>query len=111
MVLTGTLGVPSDIQRVDFEQLLTDLDKRETNMTTSDYDSYKDYEAFKEQLPTLIQEHGGKFVVFHACTLDQIFENSFEAFEYAREKYELGHYIVQEIHNRKPRPASYSLLI
>ncbi len=69
------------------------------------------YREFKNQLPTLLEEHEGEYAVFHNCELSKVFEQEYEALSFARTTYKIGEYIVQEIHNRTSQPASYSLLI
>ena len=74
------------------------------------YDQEADYQSFKTQLPKLLDSYSGKSVVFHQGQLDQVFETRNEAFLYAREKFGMGNYIVQEVQELIPKPASRSLL-
>lgn len=74
------------------------------------YDQVTDYNSFKKQLPELLRSHSGKFVVFHKGELDSTFEKRIDALRYARDKFGLGNYIVQEVQPINPKPASYSLL-
>lgn len=74
------------------------------------YNQETDYNSFKKQLPELLRSHSGKFVVFHKGDLDSSFEARTDALQYARNKFGLGNYIVQEVRPINPKPASYSLL-
>ena len=74
------------------------------------YDQRADYASFKTQLPKLLSSHAGKSVVIHNGQLDQIFEKRNEALNYARDKFGIGNYIVQEVQELVPKPASCSLL-
>ena len=74
------------------------------------YDQKADYKSFKKQLPKLLNSHAGKSVVFHNGQLDQVFEKRQDALSYAREKFGIGNYIVQEVQEMIPKPASVSLL-
>lgn len=74
------------------------------------YDQNADYQSFKKQLPKLLDSHVGKSVVFHNGQPDQVFEDRQEALSYARYKFGIGNYIVQEVQELIPKPTSRSLL-
>ena len=74
------------------------------------YDQMEDYEAFKKELPSLLKKHRGEYAVVHEEKIIRIFSNEREALTFAKTNYRSGEFIVQEIHNRKPVPPSYSLL-
>ena len=74
------------------------------------YDQEADYQSFKTQLPKLLDSYSGKSVVFHEGQLDQVFETRSEALDYAHKKFGMGNYIVQEVQELIPKPASRSLL-
>ena len=77
----------------------------------SNYSQEADYDAFKQQLPDLLRTSKGKFVVMHNRTVQKISDNQDEALKFAVREYGMGNFIVQEIHNRRVRPLSYSLAI
>lgn len=83
------------------------LHKENRNMS---YDQRADYQSFKTQLPKLLDSHAGKFVVFRNGKLEQVFDGRHEALDYARDKFGIGNFIVQEVQELDLEPASYSLL-
>lgn len=75
-----------------------------------DYDQLKDYQFFKSKRSALMQEHKGDFAVIHNCEIRQFFGNESNAIQFAEKEFGSGRYIVQEVHQRRPRPMSYTLL-
>lgn len=58
------------------------------------------YEAFKELLPTLVQQHNGKFALMRHQKLEHIFDSVHDAVVFAKAKYEDELFSVQEITER-----------
>lgn len=77
----------------------------------SQYNQLEDYKFFKEMLPDLMKEHAGDFVVIHNREINNYFGDKSRAIQYAEKTFGSDCYIVQEIHLRHTRPASYSLLV
>lgn len=75
------------------------------------YDQEADFEAFKNLLPELLETQKGRFVVMHDQRIAETFDNEANALEWAVKTHGYGKFIVQEVHNRRLRPLSYSLAI
>ncbi len=77
----------------------------------SEYNQLEDYTFFKKKLPDLMIDHAGDFVVIHNREITDFFGDKSRAIRYAERTFGSGCFIVQEIHRRRARPASHSLLV
>lgn len=76
------------------------------------YDQEKDYTAFKNALPKLLESHSGHFVVFHNAVHVKVFKELEAAVRFGMEKYGSEQFIAQKIEDcSEPSVLSYTLAI
>lgn len=59
------------------------------------------FEFFEQQLPTLLKEHKGQFVVIRNQAIDGFYPTMEEAFRAASEKFADNDFLIQEITDEK----------
>jgi hypothetical protein len=60
----------------------------------------RNYEAFREILPTLLPEHLGKFALMKDGSVVDLFDTAIEAFTAGKERFGVGHFSMQKIIDR-----------
>ena len=79
--------------------------------TVNGYDQAEDYEAFLAKLPSLMEHHEGKIVVFHACKQVALFDDLLEAVQYGIDEFGPSRFIAQKVEVEEPEVLSYSFAI
>lgn len=55
------------------------------------------FEAFQKQLPKLLKDYEGKYVLLHNAKIISYFDTSFEAFQEGIKKFGEGEFSIQEV--------------
>lgn len=79
--------------------------------TGNTYSQESDYEAFLEELPSLLESHEGQVAVFHNGAFVRIFDSMVEAIEFGTAEYGDERFIAQDVVEEDPSVLSYSLAI
>ena len=82
-----------------------------TETVEMDYDQERDYEAFLEQLPALLDDHQGEVVVIHNSEVIRFFGSIVDAVRYGANTYGAGMFSAQEVVDDNPEIVSYSLAV
>lgn len=80
-------------------------------MSTAVYDMHADYEAFVEDLVSILEKHAGEHVVYHEREAKGFFASFADAVQFGDREYGMEKFIVQEVVSQEPQVLSYSLLI
>ena len=75
------------------------------------YDQRRDYDAFREALPSLMKSHSGEIVVMHDCKPVRFFTDMEAAVRFGTQEFGDQSFIAQPVNDDAPTVLSYSLAI
>lgn len=70
---------------------------------------HKQYGLFKAQLPALMVDHAGEFVVFHDGRADAFFPDIRRAIDDGKARFGMGRFIAQKVEPQIPVPLTAAI--
>jgi hypothetical protein len=65
--------------------------------TSNESEVKRNYEAFRQKLPELLQTHRGKFALMHAAEIAEFFDTAGDAYKVGTKNYGAGNFSIQEV--------------
>src|SRR5579872_6961957 len=66
-------------------------------ITSNESEVKRNYEAFRQKLPDLLQTHRGKFALMHAAEIAEFFDTAGDAYKVGTKNYGAGNFSIQEV--------------